>query len=47
MQAEDNKTKLMAVTPSPSILHHILALSFAETTEEDVIGTNVAGFVCV
>ncbi|XP_075160250.1 protein CLP1 homolog [Haematobia irritans] len=47
MKAEDNKTKLVAVTPSPSILHHILAVSFAETNEDDVIGTNVAGFVCV
>ncbi|XP_004525577.1 protein CLP1 homolog [Ceratitis capitata] len=47
MKAEDNKTKVVAVTPSPSLLHHILAISFAETTDEDVIGTNVAGFVCV
>ncbi|XP_011201650.1 protein CLP1 homolog [Bactrocera dorsalis] len=47
MKAEDNKTKVVAVTPSPSLLHHILAISFAESTDEDVIGTNVAGFVCV
>ncbi|XP_065360870.1 protein CLP1 homolog [Calliphora vicina] len=47
MKAEDNKTKLVTVTPSHSLLHHILAVSFAETTDEDVIGTNVAGFVCV
>ncbi|XP_037825754.1 protein CLP1 homolog [Lucilia sericata] len=47
MKAEDNKTKLVAVTPSHSLLHHILAVSFVESTEEDVIGTNVAGFVCV
>ncbi|XP_053953016.1 protein CLP1 homolog [Anastrepha ludens] len=47
MKAEDNKTKVVAVTPSPSLLHHILSISFAESTDEDVIGTNVAGFVCV
>lgn len=47
MKAEDNKTKVVAVTPSPSLLHHLLAISFAESTDEDVIGTNLAGFVCV
>uniref|UniRef100_A0A1A9W0M8 Protein CLP1 homolog n=1 Tax=Glossina brevipalpis TaxID=37001 RepID=A0A1A9W0M8_9MUSC len=47
MKAEDNKTKLMAVTPTPALMHHILAVSFAESTDEDVIGTNVIGFVCV
>ncbi|KAL9923495.1 protein CLP1 homolog [Glossina fuscipes] len=47
MKAEDNKTKLVAVTPNLGLTHHILAVSFAEFTEEDVIGTNVLGFVCV
>lgn len=47
MKAEDNKTKLVVVQPNPSILHHILALSFAESTEEDIILSNIAGFVCV
>uniref|UniRef100_A0A1B0AKM3 Protein CLP1 homolog n=1 Tax=Glossina palpalis gambiensis TaxID=67801 RepID=A0A1B0AKM3_9MUSC len=47
MKAEDNKTKLVAVTPNLGVTHHILAVSFAEFTEEDVIGTNVLGFVCV
>ncbi|XP_037935289.1 protein CLP1 homolog [Teleopsis dalmanni] len=47
MKAEDNKTKLVAVTPSYGLLHHILAVSFAESVEDDVIGSNLAGFVCV
>ncbi|XP_023171185.1 protein CLP1 homolog isoform X2 [Drosophila hydei] len=47
MKAEDNKKKVVAVTPTPSLLHHILTLSFAESTDENVIGTNIAGFCCV
>lgn len=47
MKASDNMTKLVAVQPGPSLLHHILSVSFAESLEEDVLRTNVAGFVCV
>ncbi|PNF25313.1 CLP1-like protein [Cryptotermes secundus] len=47
MKAEDNLTKLVAVTPGPNLLHHILAVSFAASVEEDVIQSNIAGFVCV
>lgn len=47
MKAEDNMTKLVAVQPGPNLLHHILAVSFAESIEDDVIQTNVAGFICV
>ncbi|XP_035785095.1 protein CLP1 homolog [Anopheles aquasalis] len=47
MKAEDNYTKLVAVVPGPQLLHHILAVSFAESTDENVIQTNVAGFICV
>uniref|UniRef100_A0A1B0CM03 Clp1 C-terminal domain-containing protein n=3 Tax=Lutzomyia longipalpis TaxID=7200 RepID=A0A1B0CM03_LUTLO len=47
MKAEDNMTKLVAVQPGLNLLHHILAVSFAESAEDDVIQTNVAGFVCV
>nr|CAD7574586.1 unnamed protein product [Timema californicum] len=47
MKAEDNMTKLVAVSPGPNLLHHLLAVSFAASTEEDVITTNVAGFICV
>lgn len=47
MKAEGNKTKLLPIQPSLSILHHILALTFCESIEEDVINSNIAGFVCV
>lgn len=47
MKAEDNKTKLVAVTPTMSLLHHLVAVTFAENGDEDVIQSNVAGFVCM
>ncbi|XP_039298625.1 protein CLP1 homolog [Nilaparvata lugens] len=47
MKAEDNMTKLVAVQPGPNLLHHLLAVSFASSAEEDVINSNVAGFICV
>lgn len=47
MKAEDNLTKLVAVTSGPNLLHHLLSVSFADSPEDDVVQTNVAGFVCV
>lgn len=47
MKAEDNKTKLVLVQPNMSLLHHILAVTFADSIENDVIQSNVAGFICV
>lgn len=47
MKSEDNLTKIVAVTPGPNLLHHILSVSFADSPEDDVVQTNVAGFVCV
>ena len=47
MKSEDNLTKLVAVTPGPSLIHHLLSVSFADSPEDDVVQTNVAGFVCV
>lgn len=47
MKAEDNMTKLVQVVPGMNLLHHVLAVSFAESVEEDVITSNVAGFICV
>lgn len=47
MKAADNMTKLVAIQPSQALLHHLLSVSFAETSEDDVLRTNVAGFVCV
>jgi len=47
MKITDNKTKLVSVNPTPrDLLNHVLAVSFTSATE-DVIITNVAGFVVV
>lgn len=47
MKAADNMTKLWPIQPGLSLMHHLLALSFAETVEQDVLKKNVYGFVCV
>lgn len=47
MKATDSMTKLWPLQPGPSLMHHILALSYAETAEQDVLKKNVQGFVCV
>ncbi|XP_018571978.1 protein CLP1 homolog [Anoplophora glabripennis] len=47
MKADDHLTKLVVLTPNAGILHHILAVSFSEKDDDDVILSHVAGFVCV
>lgn len=47
MKTADNMTKLVPIQPSQALLHHILAVSFAENLDEDITQTNVAGFICV
>lgn len=47
MKVTDTLTKLWPIQPGPSLVHHILALSYAETAEQDVLKKNVYGFVCV
>lgn len=47
MKAEDHLTKLVPLTPNPGILHHLLAVSFAEKDDDSMILQHVAGFVCV
>ena len=37
----------MPVAPSSDIMNHILAVSRAETVEEELTETNVSGFVVV
>lgn len=46
MKPDDHLTKIVLLTPNAGILHHILAVSFAEK-EDDIILSHVAGFVCV
>lgn len=47
MKPEDHLTKLVPVSPSPAILHHLISISFAESLEDDVLCTNIMGFICV
>ncbi|XP_071812163.1 polyribonucleotide 5'-hydroxyl-kinase Clp1-like [Apostichopus japonicus] len=47
MMPEDNQTKLVPVQPSQELAHHILSVSLAKSKEEDLLTTNVAGFICV
>jgi polyribonucleotide 5'-hydroxyl-kinase len=47
MKAADNMTKLWPIQPGPALLHHLLAFSFADSIEQDVLKKNVHGFVCV
>lgn len=47
MKSEDNKTKLVAVQLNPrDLLNHLIAVSLAQSTDE-LIMTNVAGFIVV
>lgn len=46
-QREDTKTKLVKLNPSAALLHHVLAVSFAENVEEEILQSNVAGFICM
>ncbi|GAB6030986.1 hypothetical protein CHUAL_007809 [Chamberlinius hualienensis] len=47
MKPEDTHTKLVQVSPSPNLLHHMMSVSYASSTDEDIVQTNVAGFICV
>ncbi|KAJ8950913.1 hypothetical protein NQ318_008351 [Aromia moschata] len=47
MKADDHLTKLVMLTPNAGLLHHILAVSFSEKDDDDIILSHVAGFVCV
>ncbi|XP_072038942.1 polyribonucleotide 5'-hydroxyl-kinase Clp1-like [Amphiura filiformis] len=47
MTPEDNQTKLVPVQPSLELAHHLLSVSLAKDRRDDLINTNVAGFVCI
>ncbi|XP_068747119.1 protein CLP1 homolog [Montipora capricornis] len=47
MSPEQNETKLVAVQPGRDLKHCVLALSAAESLEEDLVTTNAIGFVVV
>lgn len=43
----DNKTKLVAVQPGTSLLHHVLGVSAANSAEDNVVESNVIGHVVI
>lgn len=47
MKADNNKTKLLPIQPTLNMLHHILAITFHESMDDDVLKSNIMGFVCV
>lgn len=47
MKADSNKTKLLPIQPTLNMLHHILAITFCESIDDEVLQSNIMGFVCV
>ncbi|XP_014676497.1 PREDICTED: polyribonucleotide 5'-hydroxyl-kinase Clp1-like isoform X2 [Priapulus caudatus] len=47
MKQEDAHLKLVAVPPSNQLLHHVLAVSMALTSDDDIVRSNVMGFICI
>ncbi|XP_078064649.1 polyribonucleotide 5'-hydroxyl-kinase Clp1 [Mustelus asterias] len=47
MSQEDNQLKLVAVQPGRDLVHHLLSVSTADSPEENLIETSVAGFIVV
>jgi len=47
MTPDQNETKLVAVQPGHDLKHCVLALSAAESLEEDLVTTNIIGFLVV
>lgn len=47
MKAEDSYKKLVEVTPGPNLLHHLLSISFADSSTEDLLQKNIAGYICI
>ncbi|XP_059541975.1 polyribonucleotide 5'-hydroxyl-kinase Clp1-like isoform X2 [Myotis daubentonii] len=47
MSQEDNQLKLVPVTPGRDMVHHLLSVSTAQGTEENLSETSVAGFIVV
>eukprot|EP00058_Branchiostoma_floridae_P009643 XP_002595131.1 hypothetical protein BRAFLDRAFT_118599 [Branchiostoma floridae] len=46
-QQENPYTKLVHIQPGAQIVHHVLSLSMADSLEDNLIDTNIAGFICV
>uniref|UniRef100_A0A1A9VGW5 Uncharacterized protein n=1 Tax=Glossina austeni TaxID=7395 RepID=A0A1A9VGW5_GLOAU len=42
-----NEVELNVINPTPALIHHVLNISDAESTEDDVLGTPLVGIMCV
>ncbi|XP_023931897.1 polyribonucleotide 5'-hydroxyl-kinase Clp1-like [Lingula anatina] len=47
MVVQDNKTKLVPIQPSQSLSNRVLSISLGEVGDDDIVTTNVAGFIVI
>lgn len=47
MSQEDNQLKLVPVTPGRDMVHHLLSVSTADSPDDNISETSVAGFIVV
>lgn len=47
MSQEDNQLKLVPVTPGRDMVHHLLSVSMADSPDDNISETSVAGFIVV
>lgn len=47
MSQEDNQLKLVPVTPGRDMVHHLLSVSMADSADDNISETSVAGFIVV
>ncbi|CAD6208997.1 GSCOCG00003644001-RA-CDS [Cotesia congregata] len=45
--SKNKATKLIPVVPGPNLKKHILSISLADPNKDDIVQTNIAGFVCI
>ncbi|KAK2181508.1 hypothetical protein NP493_394g02013 [Ridgeia piscesae] len=45
--AQSDRTKLVPVLPSTSLVHHVLSVSMALQADDDIVHANVAGFIVI
>ncbi|XP_076460941.1 polyribonucleotide 5'-hydroxyl-kinase Clp1-like [Babylonia areolata] len=47
MKASDCKTKLIPVLPTMTLLHHVLSISAANSVDQNIVESNILGFIVV
>jgi hypothetical protein len=43
--SQDNGTKIVPLSPSTSLVHRVVSVSAATSTEDDLVRCNVLGFI--